>query len=231
MHQKTGPGLHRALTALLLLAPETPMLFMGQEFGASAPFLFFADFPPGELARQIHQGRKQFLAQFPSYASAGAQAAVADPRDPAVFQRSKIDWSERERHAGSVRLHRDLLRLRREDPVIAQQARDRLDGAVIGPAAFVLRYAGKQGDDRLLLINLGADCDYRPAPEPLLAPPDGRTWHLLWSSDAPEYGGPGVIEPLTETGWVIPGESAALYSAKVKNGRSVLEERGPIGTV
>ena len=231
LHQKTGPGLHRALTALLLLAPETPMLFMGQEFGASAPFLFCADFPPGELARQIHQGRKQFLAQFPSYASAGAQAAVADPRDPAVFQRSKIDWSERERHAGSVRLHRDLLRLRREDPVIAQQARDRLDGAVIGPAAFVLRYAGKQGDDRLLLINLGADCDYRPAPEPLLAPPDGRTWHLLWSSDAPEYGGPGVIEPLTETGWVIPGESAALYSAKVKNGRSVLEERGPIGTV
>ena len=131
-----------------------------------------------------------------------------------MFQRSKIDWSERERHAEHVRLHRDLLRLRREDPVIAQQARDRLDGAVIGPAAFVLRYAGKQGDDRLLLINLGADCDYRPAPEPLLAPPDGRTWHLLWSSDALEYGGPGVIEPLTETGWVIPGESAALYSVQ-----------------
>ena len=214
LHQKTGPGIYRALTTLLLLSPETPMLFMGQEFGASAPFLFFADFPPGELARQIHQGRKQFLAQFPSYGSPTAQAAVDDPRDPSVFQRSKIDWSEGMHHGEHYRLHRDLLRLRREDPVIAQQARERVDGAVIGAGAFVLRYDGEQGGDRLLLINLGPDCDYRPAPEPLLAPPNGKTWALVWSSDAPEYGGPGIIEPLTETGWVIPGGSAALYGVR-----------------
>ena len=214
LHQKTSPGVSRALTALLLLAPETPMLFMGQEFAASAPFLFFADFPPGELAGQIHQGRKAFLAQFPSYGSPDAQAAIDDPCDPAIFQRSKLDWSERERHGECYRLHRDLLRLRREDPVIAQQARDRVDGAVIGSSAFVLRYSGQEGDDRLLLINLGADCDYRPAPEPLLAPPAGRAWSLVWSSDAPAYGGPGVIEPLTETGWVIPGGSAAFYAVQ-----------------
>ena len=213
LHHKTSPGVHRALTALLLLAPQTPMLFMGQEFAASAPFLFFADFPPGELAGQIHRGRKEFLAQFPSYGSSHAQAAIADPCEPAVFERSKIDWSERERHAEWYRLHRDLLRLRRADPVIAQQARDRVDGAVLGLSCFVLRYAGPEGGDRLLLINLGADHDYRPAPEPLLAPPAGRTWSLIYSSDAPEYGGPGVIEPLTETGWVIPGGSAALYAA------------------
>ncbi len=214
LHQKTSPGVSRALTALLLLAPETPMLFMGQEFAASAPFLFFADFPPGELAGQIHQGRKAFLAQFPSYGSPDAQAAIADPCDPAIFQRSKLDWSERERHAECYRLHQDLLRLRRKDPVIAQQARDRVDGAVLGPSAFVLRYAGQEGDDRLLLINLGADCNYRPAPEPLLAPPAGRAWSFVWSSDAPEYGGPGVIAPLTEEGWVIPGGSAAFYAVQ-----------------
>ena len=214
LHQKTSPGVYRALTALLLLAPETPMLFMGQEFGASAPFLFFADFPAGELARQIHQGRKKFLAQFPSYRSPEAQSSIDDPRDPTVFERSKLDWSERERHGADLQLHRDLLRLRREDPVIARQARNRVDGAVIGPAAFVLRYAGDRGDDRLLLINLGADCDYRPAPEPLLAPPVGGTWRLVWSSDAPVYGGPGAIEPLTETGWVIPGGCAAFYSVQ-----------------
>ncbi|MGZ8383131.1 MAG: malto-oligosyltrehalose trehalohydrolase [Nitrospira sp.] len=214
LHQKTSPGVSRALTALLLLAPETPMLFMGQEFAASAPFLFFADFPPGELAGQIHQGRKAFLAQFPSYGSPDAQAAIADPCDPAIFQRSKLDWSERERHAECYRLHQDLLRLRRKDPVIAQQARDRVDGAVIGPSAFVLRYAGQEGNDRLLLVNLGADCNYRPAPEPLLAPPAGRAWSFVWSSDAPEYGGPGVIAPLSEEGWVIPGGSAAFYAVQ-----------------
>ncbi len=213
LHQKTSPGVYRALTALLLLAPETPMLFMGQEFAASSPFLFFVDFPPGELAGQIHQGRKEFLAQFPSYGSQDAQAAIIDPCAPAVFERSKLDWSERDRHSECYALHRDLLRLRREDPVIAQQARDRVDGAVIGPAAFVLRYASQAGDDRLLLVNLGADLDYRPAPEPLLAPPVGHSWELLWSSDAPLYGGPGVIEPLTEAGWLMPGGSAAFYAA------------------
>ena len=214
LHQKTSPGVSRALTALLLLAPETPMLFMGQEFAASAPFLFFVDFPPGELAGQIHQGRKGFLAQFPSYASRDAQAAIANPCDPAIFQRSKLDWSERERNRECYRLHQDLLRLRREDPVIAQQARDRVDGAVIGPSAFVLRYFGQEGNDRLLLINLGADCNYRPAPEPLLAPSEGWVWSLVWSSDSPEYGGPGVIEPLTETGWFVPGGSAAFYAVQ-----------------
>lgn len=212
LHHKVGPSVYRALTALLLLAPETPLLFMGQEFAASSPFLFFADFPPGQLARDIHQGRKQFLAQFPSYASHAAQDAIGDPCSPSMFERSKLDWAERDRHAGTVSLHRDLLRLRREDPVIAQQRRDRLDGAVIGPSAFVLRYAGQHGDDRLLLVNLGPDLDFRPAPEPLLAPPSGRAWLFRWSSDAPIYGGPGVIEPLTETGWKIPGGAAVLYA-------------------
>ncbi|MBA2484551.1 MAG: malto-oligosyltrehalose trehalohydrolase [Nitrospira sp.] len=212
LHAKTRPGVLRALTALLLLAPQTPMLFMGQEFAASAPFLFFVDFPPGELAGQIYQGRKEFLAQFPSYGSPDAQASIADPCEAAVFQRSKLDWSERDRHAEWLVLHRDLLRLRREDPVIVQQARELVDGAVIGPAAFVLRYTGVEGDDRLLLVNLGADLPCRPAPEPLLAPPIGRSWSFVWSSDAPYYGGPGIIEPLTQEGWLLPGGSAVFYA-------------------
>lgn len=213
LHHKTSPGVYRALTALLLLAPETPLLFMGQEFAASAPFLFFADFPPGRLSEEIHAGRRKFLAQFPSYGSPHAQAAVVDPCDPTTFERSKLDWTERERHRDILALHRDLLRLRREDRVIAQQARDRVDGAVIGPSAFILRYAGEEGDDRLLLINLGADLDFRPAPEPLLAPPMGHSWVFRWSSDAPIYGGPGVIDPLTETGWKVPGGSATFYGS------------------
>ena len=213
LHQKTSPGVYRALTTLLLLAPETPLLFMGEEFSASAPFSFFADFPPGQLADAIHAGRRAFLAQFPSYGSSQAQSAVVDPCDPTTFDRSKLDWSERERHHSSLALHRDLLRIRREDPVIAQQSRECVDGAVIGPSAFVLRYAGRRGGDRLLLVNLGADLDFRPAPEPLLAPPIGSAWLFQWSSDAPIYGGPGVIEPLTETGWTVPGGSAALYAS------------------
>ena len=214
LHDKTSPGLVRVLTAFLLLSPQTPLLFMGQEFGASSPFLFFADFPPGELAQAIHRGRKALLARFLSASSFEAQASIPDPCDPRVFEDSKLDLSERDRHRHVYVLHRELLRLRREDPVIARQARDQLDGAVLGPHAFVVRYAGSDGDDRLLLLNLGPDYDYRPAPEPLLAPPVGRRWSLFWSSDEPRYGGPGVISPLSPEGWRLPAESAVLYQTE-----------------
>ena len=163
-------------------------------------------------ARQVHEGRKQFLAQFPSFASLDAQAAVPDPCDPAVFQRSKLDLSERRRHAEWYALHRDLLRLRREDPIIGTQARRRVDGAVIGPQAFVLRYFGEDEDDRLLIVNLGPDLRCMPAPEPLLAPSPCGPWAFVWSSDAPRYGGPGIVEPLSEEGWHISAGSAAFYA-------------------
>src|SRR5262245_5683715 len=212
LHSKTSPGLYRALTALLLLSPQTPMLFMGQEFCASASFSFFADFAPGDLAKKVHKGRKEFLAQFPSYASGGAQANIADPCSSDAYNGSKLDLSERWKHAGCYALYRDLLRFRREDPILAKQDRAAIDGAVIGQTAFVLRYAGQKDGDRLLLINLGPDLLYRPAPEPLLAPSPGGAWSFVWSSDAPNYGGPGIIEPLTEQGWSLPGESAVLYA-------------------
>jgi len=220
LHAMVSRAHYRALTALLLLAPETPLLFMGQEFGASSPFLFFVDHCEDGLRKSIYKGRKQFLAQFPSYASLEGQAAVPDPCDAANFERSKLKLSERVTHTQSYSLHQDLLRLRREDQVIAAQSRDRLDGAVLSSRAFVLRFFGQEGDDRLLVINLGADYEYDPAPEPLLAPPVGRYWELTWSSDAPRYGGPGIINPCGEEGWRLPGASAVFLSALPEAGGS-----------
>lgn len=205
-----GLGRYRALAALLLLGPETPLLFMGQEFGASTPFPFFADH--AGLADLIYQGRKKFLAQFPSYRSSEAQEKVPHPCLASTFERAKLKLSERETHRELYHFHRDLLQLRREDPVLAAQARDRIDGAVLGPEAFVLRFLGLDGD-RLLVINLGPEFDYRPAPEPLLAPPTGRYWQDVWSSDAARYGGPGCVNPCHEDGWTLPGQSAVLLSA------------------
>ncbi len=216
IHQRTNSGVCRALTTLLLLAPQTPMLFMGQEFAASSPFLYFTDHGP-DLAKLVYEGRRRFLSEFPSYRSPGAQEVIPDPNDPASFARSKLDHSERDRHSAWYALHKDLLELRRTDPVLAAQARDRLDGAVIGPHAFLIRYFGIDDDDRLLVINLGMDHPYRPSPEPLLAPVQGGSWRLQWSSDDPRYGGPGIINPLTDHGWNIPGTSAALFCAK-RNG-------------
>ena len=209
LHQLTSPGRLRAMTALLLLAPGTPMLFQGQEFAASSPFHYFADHRP-ELNQQVREGRTQFLMQFPSLAQPEMRDFDIDPSDPATFERCKLDLRERQRHAGIYALHADLLRLRRDDPVFRLQKRGGLDGAVFSDEAFVLRYFGQNGDDRLLLVNLGRDLHLDPAPEPLLAPPEDKLWELLWSSEDPGYGGSGTPPVDSEDNWRIPGQAAVV---------------------
>lgn len=213
--QLTSPGRYRALTALTLLAPGTPMLFQGQEFGSTAPFLFFADHN-SELAPKVRNGRAEFLRQFPRLASAAMQEQLADPAARETFERCRLDFGERQRHAPMYDLHKDLLRLRREDPAFSAQRWRGLDGAVLAPTAFVLRYFTDGGgeDDRLVLVNLGADCLPRVLPEPLLAPPAGTEWVLRWSSDDPRYGGGGVSSVTTSQGLRVPAESAQVLAPR-----------------
>jgi maltooligosyltrehalose trehalohydrolase len=201
------------MTALTLLMPGTPMLFQGQEFAASSPFLFFADHKP-DLARLVRKGRAEFLTQFPTIALPEMQAVLADPGDPRTFERCKLDWSERERHAEILALHRDLLRLRREDPGLQSRGPGSFDGAVLGPDAFLLRSLGRGEGDRLLLVNFGRDLRLSPAPEPLLAPPEGMAWEIRWSSEDPRYGGYGTVHPEAEEGWRITGRAAVLLRGR-----------------
>jgi maltooligosyltrehalose trehalohydrolase len=208
-HRLTSPGRYRALTALLLLGPGTPMLFQGQEFAASSPFHYFADHNP-ELAKLVRQGRVTFLEQFRTLCSPEVQKYFADPESPKTFARCKLDFAERERHAEAYALHRDLLKLRREDDVFRAQRPGGVDGSVLGPEAFVLRFFGADGADRLLLVNLGTDLHLDAAPEPLLAPPEGQVWAVIWASEDPRYGGHGVAPPETEENWRVPGHAAIV---------------------
>src|SRR5206468_10702181 len=86
----TSPGRLRAMTALWLLAPGTPLFFQGQEFGSTRPFLYFADHP-GDLGVAVRKGRGEFLRQFPSLAVAEAQDAIPDPGSRDAFARCKLD--------------------------------------------------------------------------------------------------------------------------------------------
>jgi maltooligosyltrehalose trehalohydrolase len=211
--QLTSPGRYRALTALLLLGPQTPMLFQGQEFASSSPFHYFADHKP-ELAHLVCQGRKEFMAQFPRLATPAMQERIPDPADPNIFESCKLDFSQRQQHAVVYALHRDLLRLRREDAVFGAPRPGGVDGAVLSAHAFVLRYFGEDDDDRLLLINLGADLLLAPVPEPLLAPDAGRAWQVLWNSEDLSYGGDGSISTEREDGWRLAGASATVMKGK-----------------
>jgi maltooligosyltrehalose trehalohydrolase len=211
LHQLTSPGRYRALTAVLLLAPQTPLLFQGQEFGASSPFLYFADHKP-ELATLVRSGRIEFMSQFPSIV-AKLPEAVDDPGAEQTFDRCHLDWRERESHQMHLALHHDLIALRRRDPVL--NAAGRVDGAVLGEHAFVVRLFGDTGRNRLLVVNLGPELALDVAPEPLLAPPDPeRGWLRLWYSDEPSYGGRGCPSPESQDGtWRIPAESATVLAA------------------
>jgi len=208
-HALTDGGRLRAMTALLLLAPATPMLFQGQEFGSSSPFLYFADHEP-KLAEMVRAGRGEFLTQFRSLAAPGMAAVFADPADAATFERCKLDHRERDAHAALLALHRDLLRLRREEPAFRAQRKNGVDGSVLGEEAFLLRFFGDQNQDRLLLVNFGIDLYLNPAPEPLLAPPAGHEWAILWSSENPTYGGTGTPPLATAGNWQIPGHAAVV---------------------
>jgi len=207
LHQLTSPGRCRAITALLLLARATPMLFQGEEFASSSPFLFFADHRP-ELAKAVRKGRAEFLTQFRTLATPEMQRLVPDPADRATFERCKLDLNEREAHSEAYALHCDLLRLRREDSVFRKQGS--FDGAVLGSEAFLLRFFDAENADRLLLVNLGLDLHLGIAPEPLLAPPERKRWDILWSSESPKYGGAGTAALETEDGWRIPGHAAVV---------------------
>jgi maltooligosyltrehalose trehalohydrolase len=212
-HQLAHPGRYRALTALTLLGPGTPLLFQGADFASSKPFLYFADHNP-ELAPLVRQGRAAFLAQFPSVARPEVQATLPDPADAATFHACVLDWSERERNTEAVAMFRDLLQLRREDPAFRAQRLGGVDAAVLGPSAFVLRYFHDAGD-RLLIVNVGSHVDLRPAPEPLLAPPAGRGWQVIWSSEDPRYGGGGTPAVIAE-GWRLFGEWAVVLAPRAE---------------
>jgi len=102
-------ALFRAATALLLFAPQLPLIFMGQEWAASTPFRYFTDHGP-ELGRLVTEGRRQEFQRF-----AGFGGNVPDPQDPSTFFRSRLDWTElaREPHEGIYRVYQDFLRHRR----------------------------------------------------------------------------------------------------------------------
>ena len=219
------PATLRALTAVLLLAPALPLLFQGQEYGATEPWQFFVDHDRA-LQAPIRDGRGRLMAQFPRLATPQAQAALADPCAEATFRACILDPRDRRLDHPHVALHRDLLRLRRDDPAFTDPRPEALDGAVLSEQAFVMRYL--QDDplrDRLLLVNLGPTFARPAVPEPLLAPPAQAGWRVVWSSEDPRYGGHGTPPPFDRVRVAIPARSAIVLAPEP--GRSLRVELPP----
>ncbi len=206
----TSPGINRALTALWLLSPGTPMFFMGQEFGSRTPFRYFADHEV-ELANMVRAGRFEALRQFPRIAGWHADGLpLPDPADESTFTECKLDWSKFDKESPAWRLHYDLLQLRKFDPMISRLDNRLIHSCVIRDGCFALRWHADNGEqDRLLLVNFGRDYRWLCVAEPLVAPPPGRDWRILFSSEDARYEGSGTAL-LDTKNWNIPGHSAIL---------------------
>jgi maltooligosyltrehalose trehalohydrolase len=177
-----------AATAIQLLAPSPPLLFMGEEVGATMPFLFFCDFT-GDLANAVREGRRREFARFPAFASPDARAHIPDPLAPETFQRSNIAPAVEQPDREIAALYRQLLELRQREIV----------PRLIGTHPCAARYRGENrsltvewdlaGGSRLLLIANLAATRAEPLAKPLgqliwgAAPQTGplAPWTVLWS--------------------------------------------------
>lgn len=152
------PAALKVAAAVLLLAPSIPLLFMGEEFAASTPFLFFCDFAP-DLAAKVSAGRRAEFAHFDQLSSSAAQAQIPNPNEEDTFLRSKIDWTspEQRTHQDWLEFYRGLLACRQRE--IVPRIRDLAVGwaqyQVLDSAAFRVCWPFVQGGSLELVANFG----------------------------------------------------------------------------
>jgi len=192
----SDPAALRAATAILLLAPAVPMLFMGEEWNAPEPFPFFCDFGP-ELAAAVKEGRRREFSRFPAFRDPAARERIPDPGDPATFSRARLDWSVRQRpaHADWRDWVRRLLALRRE-VIVPRLAGMPVDAATYEPLSeSAVQVSWRLNDDchLTLLANLS------PEPGVAVSPPHGS---CLIASPAPR---PDATLPPWSAAWYLGG--------------------------
>lgn len=202
LHHEIDLATYRALSALLLLSPYTPLLFMGQEWAASSPFLYFTHHPE-ELGRKVTAGRRAEFKRFSAFSDPAARDRIPDPQAIGTHEESVLDWSEPRRtgHSGVLDLYRELLRLRHGHPALQTSAREGFAVEPVGEATLVLRR--RKGDSELLaIVNLRGETRLDPRALDVL----GEEWDGGWSpilvSEDPRFGGAGDWGRAEDGGWV-----------------------------
>lgn len=197
LHHLVSADAYLAASLLLLSLPMTPLLFMGQEWAVSSPFLYFTDHH-AELGRAVSDGRRAEFAHFGAFGSGTREIEVPDPQAESTFTRSRLDWRERSapEHARVLALYRAALELRRNDPVLSDPSRERLRADAHGAVLAVRRWSAR--GVRLILVNFGDE------PAALASVPSFRELR------APK---PLLSSQSMADSSVLPPRSAALFAA------------------
>lgn len=192
LSQDVHSAIYRAASALLLLSPYTPLLWMGQEWAAATPFLYFTDHPE-ELGKLVTEGRREEFKGFSAFADPESRERIPDPQAADTFLRSKLHWEERGRppHAGVRRLYRELLALRRAEPALRSRARDSFRAAALGDAGLALRRSDGNAGAILLVVSFTGPLRIDLADREETRAPDGGEWKLLLATGEARFGGRG----------------------------------------
>jgi maltooligosyltrehalose trehalohydrolase len=188
LHQLASPAAYRAASTLLLLAPYTPLLFMGQEWSASSPFLYFTDHNE-ELGRLVEEGRQREC-RFAAFAQGAEATQIPSPQAKESFLRSKLLWQEMHAgvHAQTLALYRELLRIRREHSCFRPATRCSVAFAALASGLLAMRVDAGYGH-WLLLCDLHGGHELDLEAEPFTAAPSGQAWKRALSTNDPRFGG------------------------------------------
>jgi maltooligosyltrehalose trehalohydrolase len=167
----------------LLFVPETPLLFMGQEWAASTRFLYFTDHH-ADLGRLVTTGRHEEFSRFEAFADPAIRTRIPDPQAASTFEGSRLAWGELELppHAGVLELYRALLRLRRTEPAL--QHREGLDVAALDDASLAVMRSSER--DMLLLV-LCTEASRRVDLRRWPAVPANTTWRLVLTTEESRF--------------------------------------------
>ncbi len=203
--------------ALLLCAPATPMIFMGQEFNASSPFLFFTDFG-GDLGPRVTAGRREEFAAFRAFADHSMRDSIPDPEEERSFQASKLPLIERQVRAPLYHLYRTLLALRRTDKVLSDPARRRTRTTPVGAQIVVVhRWSEDNREHRVLVANFGSASQLPRATTPVLQHVPAGRWRQMLSTTDAKFGGIHQAYPISADvpeRITIPARSAVIFAVE-----------------
>ena len=184
LHFEVDLASFRAASALLLLSPATPLLFMGQEWGASTPFCFFTDHPEA-LGKAVTKGRQNEFRQFKAFSQPDAILSIPDPQALATFVSSKLNWEERHRqpHAGILGLYRDLIKLRKTEPALQGKLTSSLELEALGKNILAVKRKAADNSALLVVACLKGQERIIMGTHSATQPPPGKRWDLLWTTE------------------------------------------------
>jgi maltooligosyltrehalose trehalohydrolase len=214
IHHSISRESYLAASALLCLTPYTPMLFMGQEWAASTPFIFFTDHNE-ELGKLVTKGRREEFKDFSAFRSEAMRARIPDPQQSKTFTDSKLIWEEvsEGKKTLTLDLYRACLALRRQDAAFRPQLRETWYAEALAIGAGALRLKGP-ASDWLLLFDLVGGHTGSLAEEWICKPRGSAAWAVVLSTNEKRFGGAGLsaYDPLANEARFTQPELLLLQS-------------------